>query len=80
MPRVMIPSSRAAARVFRERLRLWRLGRRMTIVELSAKSGLQKAAIGHFESGRRRPSLENLRRLCHGLGVSADYLLGLRDV
>lgn len=51
----------------------------MTIVELSAKSGLQKAAIGHFESGRRRPSLENLRRLCHGLGVSADYLLGLRD-
>jgi transcriptional regulator with XRE-family HTH domain len=73
------PRSRAAlaATSFRKKLRRWRLDHEVTLVELSAKSGLDVTTIGHFESGRRRPSLENLRLLCLGLGVSADYLLGI---
>ena len=34
------------------------------------------AAISHFETGERRPSLENLLKLADALAVSVDYLLG----
>lgn len=44
--------------------------------ELARKAGLQPAAIGHFEHGRRNPSFANIRALARALGVSADYLLG----
>lgn len=44
--------------------------------ELARKAGLQPAAIGHFEHGRRHPSFANIRALARALGVSADYLLG----
>ena len=52
-----------------------------TQADLAKRSGVQASAISHFESGRRKPSLENFRRIVIGLyHVSADYLLGLTDV
>jgi transcriptional regulator with XRE-family HTH domain len=47
--------------------------------DLATKTGLQPAAISHFETGARRPSFENLRRLAVALDVSTDYLLGRVD-
>ena len=44
--------------------------------ELATKAGLQPSAISHFESGRRSPSFDNLRRLADALNVTIDYLLG----
>lgn len=44
---------------------------------LARKCGLKASAISHFETGRRRPSVENLIRLCESLDCSADYILGL---
>lgn len=44
--------------------------------ELARRAGLQPAAIGHFERGRRNPSFANIRALARALDVSADYLLG----
>jgi len=32
--------------------------------------------VSHFETGRRSPSFDNLRRLADALGVTTDYLLG----
>ena len=34
------------------------------------------SAISHFETGGRKPSFDNLRRLADALDVTTDYLLG----
>ena len=44
--------------------------------ELSVLSGIPATSISHFEAGRRKPSLVNLRNLADALKVSVDYLLG----
>ena len=62
--------------VFPERLRGARELRELTQEALAARSGLQPSAISHFESGTRKPSFDNLRRLADALRVSTDYLLG----
>lgn len=62
--------------VFGARLRAARERRRLNQTELAKETGLQPAAIGHFESGRRKPSFANIRVLAKALKVSSDYLLG----
>ncbi|MEZ5708959.1 MAG: helix-turn-helix transcriptional regulator [Blastomonas sp.] len=47
--------------------------------EVAVASGLSKAAISHFEHGRREPSARSIVSLARALNVSADYLLGLTD-
>ena len=37
---------------------------------------MQVSAISHFETGGRKPSFDNLRKLADALSVSTDYLLG----
>ena len=44
--------------------------------ELASRAGLQASAISHFETGTRKPSFDNLRRLADALDVTTDYLLG----
>jgi transcriptional regulator with XRE-family HTH domain len=53
--------------------------RKLSQSELAEKTGLQSSAISHFESGTRKPSFHNLRRLADALKVSTDYLLGRTD-
>ena len=59
-----------------ERLRAARGGLGLSQDQLAEHSGFQRAAISHFETGRRKPSLRSLKRLADVLDVSADYLLG----
>ena len=47
--------------------------------DLASKSGLQQVAISFFETGRRAPSLGNLKRLADALEVTTDYLMGRSD-
>lgn len=61
---------------FRDRLRTARELRQLTQTQLAEATGLQPAAINHFEAGRRSPSFDNLRLLADALEVSVDYLLG----
>lgn len=49
----------------------------MTQAELAEKTGLQPTAISHFETGSRRPCINNLRKPCKALRCSADSLLNL---
>ena len=44
--------------------------------QLASKAGLQQVAISLFETGRRSPSLGNLKRLADALEVTTDYLMG----
>ena len=61
---------------FGERLIAAREVRKLSQAELAQKSGLQAAAIGHFERNRRKPSFANVRALSQALNVSSDSLLG----
>lgn len=61
---------------FPERLRAAREMRGLSQGGLATRSGLQASAISHFETGSRKPSFDNLRRLADALEVTTDYLLG----
>ena len=64
---------------FPTRLREAREKRGLTQADLSKEAGLPSTTISHFESGSRKPSFDNLRRLTKALSVSTDYLMGLVD-
>lgn len=52
----------------------------MTQAQLADESGLQESAICHFEKGRRKPSLDNLRRIVRATRIEADYFLETRAI
>jgi transcriptional regulator with XRE-family HTH domain len=64
---------------FKDLLRRTREAKGLSQADLAAKTGLQPAAVSHFETGQRSPSFENLRKLADALSVSVDYLLGRID-
>ncbi len=67
------------AEEFPARLRATREKRKLEQIELSSLCGIPATSISHFEAGRRKPSLVNLRNLADALEVSIDYLLGRTD-
>jgi transcriptional regulator with XRE-family HTH domain len=71
-----MPPSRLPADIFPQRLRAARETRGLTQGELAERAGLQPSAISHFETGARKPSFDNLRRLADALEATTDYLLG----
>jgi len=64
---------------FTDRLRKARKAKQLSQTELAERAGLQPSAISHFETGRRAPSFDNLKRLADALSASLDYLLGRED-
>lgn len=64
---------------FPERLRATRDKRNLEQSELASISGIPATSISHFEAGRRKPNLVNLRNLADALEVSIDYLVGRTD-
>ena len=71
-----MPESTRPSEVFPGRLRAAREKRGLNQGELASRAGLQASAISHFETGTRKPSFDNLRRLADALDVTTDYLLG----
>jgi transcriptional regulator with XRE-family HTH domain len=65
-----------SSKIFSIRLRKARERRNLKQSELAERAGLQAAAVSHFETGRRAPSFDNLRRLADTLNVTTDYLIG----
>jgi len=65
--------------IFAERLKAARVIRNITQVDLHKITGIDAPQIANFELGNRKPSLDNLKKLCEGLNVSADYLLGISE-
>jgi transcriptional regulator with XRE-family HTH domain len=58
--------------------RLRKLRRRdgTTLVELAAQTGIPVSTLSRLESGRRRPTLEQVLALAQAHSVSTDHLLG----
>ena len=71
----MIKSNKPSE-LFPERLRTAREKRGLNQGELASRARFQASAISHFETGNRKPSFDNLRRLADALEVTTDYLLG----
>lgn len=73
----MKKKSAKPSEVFKDRLRVARENlRQMTQAELARAIGLPPSSIAHFESGARKPSFDNLRKLANALNVTTDYLVG----
>jgi transcriptional regulator with XRE-family HTH domain len=62
------------------RLRAIRAQREITLMELSARTGISKSTLSRLENGQRRPSLELLLPLAHAYRVPLDDLVGAPDV
>jgi transcriptional regulator with XRE-family HTH domain len=60
---------------FRHNLRRIREMSELTQEQLAEMTGLQPAAISHFETGERQPSLRNLVKLCLALDIRSDDLV-----
>lgn len=67
---------RPPSEIFPERLKAARELRKWSQSELGRHAGLPPSSIAHFETGSRKPSFDNLRRLANALAVTTDYLLG----
>lgn len=65
--------------MFRKRLVETRKLRGCSQEGLATKAGLPPTTISHFESGKRKPSFDNLRKLGDALEVSIDFLMGRVD-
>ncbi len=65
--------------IFPKRLLEARNSRDLSQDELAKRATLQPSAVSHFETGTRKPSFDNLKRLADALEVTADYLLGRTD-
>ena len=62
--------------LFRQRLLSLRTQRSLNQEELAKRAELQATAVSHFETGTRKPSFDNLRRLADALETTVDYLMG----
>ena len=65
-----------SAKIFSQRLQELRDERDLSQEQLAKKSNLQSSAISHFETGARKPSFDNLRKLADALETTVDYLMG----
>ena len=65
--------------IFVRRLREARELRNLNQGQLAQFSGLAPSAVSHFETGARKPSFDNLKRVADALQVTTDYLLGRVD-
>lgn len=57
-----------------EKIKKLRLKKKMTIKELSEKSGLSQVIISHYEHGSVVPSLTNIQKLSVGLDCDFEDL------
>ena len=74
-----MPESTTPSDIFPQRLRAARELRGLNQSDLARRAGLQASAISHFETGGRKPSFDNLKRLADALDVTTDYLLSRVD-
>jgi len=60
-----------------KRIKQLRKQKGLTQIQLAQRIGITQAFLAEIESGRKRPSLEVLEKLCDTLDCSADYLLDI---
>lgn len=66
-------------RAFGERLKLLRTEKNIGQNRLAAELSLSNASISYWETGKQLPTIEAVYKIAVYFGVSADYLLGLKE-
>ena len=66
-------------RIFGERLKQLRKDAGIGQNQLAEQLQLSNASISYWETGKQLPTIEAVFKLAVYFGVSADYLLGLKD-
>lgn len=61
------------------RLRKARTAEGLTLRELAERAHVSVSFLSDIEQGRSVPAVDTLRSIAQALGVSTDYLLGLKD-
>ena len=62
-----------------ERIKILRMARNLSQVELAKKLNVSKQSISNWENDNILPSIEMLMEIARLFSVSTDYLLGLDD-
>jgi transcriptional regulator with XRE-family HTH domain len=75
-----MPTQKNFSTEFARRLQTLREQRGLTQTQLGQRAGMASAAISHFETAQRVPSLESFAKLVDALEVSADSLLGRTEL
>lgn len=57
-------------------LKIWREHRKLTVAALSISSGVSGSYISEIENGRKRGSVDAMKKLSRALGLAVDDLLG----
>lgn len=65
---------------FARRLDLLMVERGLYPGDVQRLTGIRRQRIYEYVQGTVQPSVYNLKRLAEGLGVSADWLIGVKDV
>lgn len=63
---------------FKDILKDERTKRGIKQTELAEKIGVKQKDISRWENGERTPNIENLKKICQALDVSADVMLGIK--
>ncbi len=63
--------------IFAERMRELRGDR--SLDDVAQQIGLNRATLGYYETGKRHPDAEILKRIADFYGVSLDYLVGISE-
>ena len=64
---------------YRQRMRALREDRDLSQRELAQVLHKSQQGYSHIENGRAELKIEDLIVLCHFYGVSADYLIGIKE-
>lgn len=62
-----------------ERIRLWRTRQGLSSRQLAADVGVSAKSIGRYEADQIPPPSDVLGRIAVRLGISTDYILGLKE-
>ncbi|MDQ0252886.1 transcriptional regulator with XRE-family HTH domain [Evansella vedderi] len=65
---------------FKSRIKRLRHKQRLTQQDLGQKINVSKVAISCYETGKRTPDTDTLKKLAEVFHVSIDYLLGASDL
>ncbi len=65
--------------MFNERLKILRIARNLTQVDLAKILSVTKQSVSNWENDNIQPSIEMLIKISEFFSVSTDYLLGLDD-
>ena len=65
--------------MFSKNLRYYRLKKSMTKRELAEQLNITPMAISNYESGKRKPDMEILKRMANVLGVRVSDFLAVRN-